>query len=60
MERTYERKVDGIDFGLPDRPEAEELDVDTSGMLFDSRRSWLEQVDYWQRGRNGTEEREAS
>jgi len=57
-ERVDEAK-DGFGFGeLPERPEAEEPDVDTSGSLYDSSRTWLEQLEYW-RG-NGTEEREAS
>jgi hypothetical protein len=46
-------RFDEVDFELPDRPEPEEPDVDTDAMLYDSRRTWLEQLPYWQRHRNG-------
>jgi hypothetical protein len=42
-----------LDVDLPERPEAEEPDVDRPAFLFDSERGWLEQNEYWQAHKRG-------
>ena len=46
-------RFDFIEFEVPDRPEADEPDVDRDGFLYDSGRHWLTQLGYWQRYRDG-------
>jgi hypothetical protein len=48
-------RFDETGFDLPERPEPEEPDVDRDSFLFDSRRTWLEQLPYWQRAKDGNE-----
>lgn len=44
LERRVREAAEDFDPYLPDRPEAEDPDVDTSAMLYDSRRPWLDQL----------------
>ena len=37
-----------VEFELPERPDPEDPEVDTTGMLYDSDRDWLDQVAAWQ------------
>jgi hypothetical protein len=53
LKTSIKDRLDQVDFELDARPEPEEPDVDTDGMLYDSRRTWLDQLPYWQRHRNG-------
>lgn len=47
-----QQRIDEVEFDLPDRPEPAEPGVDTTGMLYDSRRHWLDQLAAYQAARN--------
>jgi hypothetical protein len=48
-------RLDDMEFDLPARPEPDDPDADHDSFLYDSRRTWLEQLPYWQRHRDGQE-----
>jgi hypothetical protein len=55
VEAAMREAVDQAEFALPGRPEAGEPDVDLSGVLYDSRRHWLDQLQHYHRTRRGGE-----
>lgn len=53
LEEAMEEAARDIDWDLPERPEAVEPDADRDGLLYDSRRTWLEQNAEYQRHKSG-------
>jgi hypothetical protein len=51
VEAAMHEAVNNAELVLPERPDAEEPDVDRSGLLYDSQRDWLDQVGYYHRAR---------
>ncbi len=51
LEARLNEAVEGIDWDLPERPEAEPPDVDTADLLYDSERDWLDQIGHYHAAR---------
>lgn len=50
-ESEVARRWEQADFDLPERPEGEEPDDDIDGVLYDSRRHWLDQLEAFRAAR---------